>query len=201
MTELIWVGNDREFVQLHYLHYLDKRLVGELVKSVTRVQAGGHPPSTQSEVNAHANYTTEMGDKGVKLRGQVIDKPKEQMWMLKSESVGSNPLNGDRSWINTNNGTESLNIDQIKTFSGFGRIQIHLRAGTHGVDTLEQQLDDARHQGKWLQFVDSVWHSTGTGSNNSSMEECKWNPRSSKLLLKISSHLFNIFQNQYHSKS
>merc|ERR1711953_214733 len=27
-----------------------------------------------------------MGDKGVKLRGQVIDKPKEQMWMLKSES-------------------------------------------------------------------------------------------------------------------
>ena len=28
-----------------------------------------------------------MGDKGVKLRGQVIDKPKEQMWMLKSESV------------------------------------------------------------------------------------------------------------------
>merc|ERR1711910_84674 len=33
-----------------------------------------------------ANYTTEMGDKGVKLRGQVIDKPKEQMWMLKSES-------------------------------------------------------------------------------------------------------------------
>ena len=93
------MGNDWEFVQLHYLHYLDKRLVGELVKSVTRVQAGGHPPSgqTQSEVTAHANYTTEMGDKGVKLRGQVIDKPKEQMWMLKSESVGSNPLNGDRS--------------------------------------------------------------------------------------------------------
>ena len=28
-----------------------------------------------------------MGDKGVKLRGQVIDKPKEQMWMLKSDAV------------------------------------------------------------------------------------------------------------------
>merc|ERR1712141_53208 len=27
-----------------------------------------------------------MGDKGVKLRGQVIDKPKEQMWMLKSDA-------------------------------------------------------------------------------------------------------------------
>ena len=28
-----------------------------------------------------------MGDKETKLRGQVINKPKEQMWMLKSESV------------------------------------------------------------------------------------------------------------------
>ena len=28
-----------------------------------------------------------MGDKEAKLRGQVINKPKEQMWMLKSESV------------------------------------------------------------------------------------------------------------------
>merc|ERR1711981_948662 len=27
-----------------------------------------------------------MGDKETKLRGQVINKPKEQMWMLKSES-------------------------------------------------------------------------------------------------------------------
>ena len=30
-----------------------------------------------------------MGDKEAKLRGQVINKPKEQMWMLKSESVSS----------------------------------------------------------------------------------------------------------------
>merc|ERR1712226_545839 len=40
----------------------------------------------QSEVNAHANYTTKMGDKETKLRGQVINKPKEQMWMLKIDS-------------------------------------------------------------------------------------------------------------------
>ena len=34
-----------------------------------------------------------MGDKETKLRGQVINKPKEQMWMLKSESVSGNLVN------------------------------------------------------------------------------------------------------------
>merc|ERR1712223_2000099 len=56
-----------------------------------------------------------MGDKGVKLRGQVIDKPKEQMWMLKSESdleeykYTCEP--GDMEWIPLNS---NLTMQGIK---------------------------------------------------------------------------------------
>merc|ERR1712037_924650 len=42
--------------------------------------------SQQSSVKKPPIKSIKMGDKEAKLRGQVIDKPKEQMWMLKSES-------------------------------------------------------------------------------------------------------------------
>merc|ERR1712027_21019 len=42
-------------------------------------------PTLSRPITNHCRANT-MGDKGVKLRGQVIDKPKEQMWMLKSDA-------------------------------------------------------------------------------------------------------------------
>merc|ERR1711874_563667 len=43
-------------------------------------------PSRPISNHCRAERKPTMGDKGVKLRGQVIDKPKEQMWMLKSDA-------------------------------------------------------------------------------------------------------------------
>merc|ERR1712110_1062556 len=42
--------------------------------------------SQQSSVKKTPIKSIKMGDKEANLRGQVINKPKEQMWMLKSES-------------------------------------------------------------------------------------------------------------------
>ena len=82
-----------------------------------------------------------MGDKETKLRGQVINKPKEQMWMLKFDSVSGNVVNflGIFFLTDGNNQIELEANQHLQcVWSGSGRIQVHLRAGTHGVDPAQQ---------------------------------------------------------------
>ena len=72
-----------------------------------------------------------MGDKEAKLRGQVINKPKEQMWMLKSESVSSNLVKWDYKAFFWGIPFQQIQIQPTTTNlinvpSGSGRIQVYL---------------------------------------------------------------------------
>ena len=94
---------------LYSCQFTWKGIVCESVKSVTWGPSSPADPPTkrtqnpvgserprdpqQLSVKRPSIKSIKMGDKETKLRGQVINKPKEQMWMLKSESVSGNLVN------------------------------------------------------------------------------------------------------------